>query len=40
VPSDATSYLGGIGDVLEEKSRLGALDHLGGLAAAAVLRSK
>ena len=29
---DATNYLGGIGDVLEEKSRRGALDHLGDLA--------
>ena len=28
-PSDATNYLGGVGDVLEEKSRRGALPHLG-----------
>lgn len=32
VPGDATNYLGGIGDVLEDKSRRGALDHLGDLA--------
>jgi hypothetical protein len=32
VPSDATNYLGGIGDVLEDKSRRGALGHLGDLA--------
>ena len=31
-PSDATNYLGGIGDVLEDKSRRGPLDHLGDLA--------
>jgi len=31
-PSDATNYLGGIGDVLEEKSRRGAFEHLDGLA--------
>ena len=30
--SDATSYLGGIADVLESKSRRGALGHLGDLA--------
>jgi hypothetical protein len=30
--SDATNYLGGIGDVLEDKSRRGTLDHLGELA--------
>jgi hypothetical protein len=29
---DATNYLGGIADVLENKSRRGALDHLGDLA--------
>ena len=29
---DATNYLGGIGDVLEDKSRRSALDHLGDLA--------
>ena len=31
-PWDATNYLGGIGDVLENKSHRGALDHLGDLA--------
>jgi hypothetical protein len=31
-PSDATNYLGGIGDVLEDKSRRGLLEHLGDLA--------
>jgi hypothetical protein len=31
-PSDATNYLGGIGDVLEDKCRWGALEHLGDLA--------
>ena len=31
-PSDATNYLGGIGDVLEVKDRRGALPHLGELA--------
>jgi hypothetical protein len=30
-PADATNYLGGIGDVLEEKSSRGPLDHLGPL---------
>jgi len=30
-PSDATNYLGGIADVLEEKSQRGTLDHLGEL---------
>jgi hypothetical protein len=30
-PPDATNYLGGIADVLEEKSRRGTLDHLGEL---------
>ncbi len=29
---DATNYLGGIGDALEQKSRRGTLDHLGELA--------
>lgn len=29
--SDATNFLGGVADVLEEKSRRGALDHLGEL---------
>lgn len=28
-PADATNYLGGIADVLEEKSHRGVLDHLG-----------
>ena len=31
-PWDATNYLGGIADVLEDKSRRGPLDHLGPLA--------
>jgi hypothetical protein len=31
-PSDATNYLGGVGDVLEAKGRRGALPHLGELA--------
>ena len=31
-PSDATNYLGGIGDVLQEKSDRGPLQHLGRLA--------
>jgi hypothetical protein len=30
--SDATNYLGGIGDVLEDKTHRGTLDHLGDLA--------
>lgn len=30
-PSDATNYLGGVGDVLEVKERRGALGHLGEL---------
>ncbi len=30
-PSDATNYLGGVGDVLEAKGRRGALRHLGEL---------
>jgi len=30
-PWDATNYLGGIADVVEEKSRSGTLDHLGEL---------
>jgi len=29
---DATNYLGGIGDVLEDKSRRDGIDHLGDLA--------
>ena len=32
LPGDATNYLGGIGDVLEDKSRRGQLVHLGDLA--------
>jgi hypothetical protein len=32
-PSDATNYLGGVGDVLEAKARRGVLDHLGELGA-------
>ncbi len=31
-PADATNFLGGIGDVLQEKKRRGSLDHLGSLA--------
>jgi hypothetical protein len=31
-PADATNFLGGIADVLEEKSRRGELSHLEGLA--------
>jgi hypothetical protein len=31
-PADATNYLGGIADVLEDKAHRGALDHLGKLA--------
>ena len=31
-PSDATNYLGGVGDVLEDKRRRGDLPHLGELA--------
>ena len=34
-PSDATNYLGGVGDVLENKSRRGDLSHLGPLATTA-----
>lgn len=34
--SDATNYLGGVGDVLEEKSRHGGLPHLGLLATTAL----
>jgi hypothetical protein len=32
-PADATNYLGGIADVLENKAHRGSLDHLGDLAA-------
>jgi hypothetical protein len=35
-PSDATNYLGGIGDVLESKGHRGVLDHLGPLATVAL----
>ncbi len=35
-PSDATNFLGGVGDVLEEKSRRGDLPNLGILAKAAL----
>ena len=35
-PSDATNYLGGVGDVLEAKDRRGALPHLGKLVAVAL----
>ncbi len=31
-PADATNYLGGVGDVLEDKSHRGELAHLGDLA--------
>lgn len=31
-PSDATNYLGGVGDVLEDKAHREALEHLGSLA--------
>ena len=35
-PWDATNYLGGIGDVLEEKNRRGILAHLAGLESVAL----
>jgi hypothetical protein len=35
-PSDATNYLGGVGDVLEDKGRRGQLAHLGELAGVAL----
>ena len=38
-PWDATNYLGGIGDVLEEKGRRGSLHHLGELATVALYRN-
>jgi hypothetical protein len=38
-PWDATNYLGGIADVLEEKSRRGTLDHLGELRHVSVYRN-
>jgi hypothetical protein len=34
--SDATNYLGGVGDVLEAKARRGVLEHLGDLAQVAL----
>jgi hypothetical protein len=38
-PWDATNYLGGIGDALEDKERRGALVHLGDLASVALYRN-
>ena len=38
-PADATNYLGGIADVLEEKSHRGPLEHLGALAAVRLYRN-
>jgi hypothetical protein len=38
-PADATNYLGGIADVLEEKSHCGPLEHLGSLAAVHLYRN-
>jgi hypothetical protein len=38
-PWDATNYLGGIGDVLEVKSRRGSLEHLGALATVGVYQN-
>ena len=35
-PSDATNYLGGVGDVLEAKGHRGALEHLSDLASLAL----
>lgn len=35
-PSDATNYLGGVGNVLEAKARRGALERLGVLATVAL----
>jgi hypothetical protein len=35
-PSDATTYLGGVGDVLEAKTRRGLLQHLGERATVAI----
>jgi hypothetical protein len=35
-PSDATNYLGGVGDVLEAKARRSMLEHLGELAGVAL----
>jgi hypothetical protein len=36
---DATNYLGGIGDVLEDKSSRIAIEHLGDLAAVQLFRN-
>jgi hypothetical protein len=38
-PADATNYLGGIADVLEDKPHRGTLDHLGALAAVWLYRN-
>lgn len=38
-PADATNYLGGIGDVLEDKARRGQLEHLGDLASVWLYRN-
>lgn len=38
-PADATNYLGGIADVLEDKSRRGPLEHLAALAAVRLYRN-
>jgi hypothetical protein len=38
-PGDATNYLGGIGDVLEDKSPRSAIEHLGDLAAVQLFRN-
>jgi hypothetical protein len=38
-PADATNYLGGIGDVLEDKARRGQLDHLADLASVWLYRN-
>jgi hypothetical protein len=35
-PSDGTNYLGGVADVLEEKNRRGALEHLADLSTVAL----
>lgn len=38
-PADATNYLGGIADVLEDKSHRGSLEHLGALATVRLYRN-
>jgi hypothetical protein len=38
-PADATNYLGGIADVLEDKSSRGPLDHLGALVTVRLYRN-